>query len=718
MNKLAALFLLLGAPGDPQEDREAVRKVYEAVRPSFVAIEIILRKKTRLERAELEEETLDNEAQQLLNLSENQQAFETWGVAVDRDLVLTADRPLRSSDVEKLELTDSTGARFEGKLHAVGRRHDFVLIKASPPKDLVPLAFGDWRAPVLGETFHVTYAERVDGRWHLNVSPYIQTNAPLVDAKDWFCIDVMRPGAVISDKAGATVGVALDQYLWALPDGRSSFLGKAVLADERLADLEPRYEAIRRKLPESIKRIEITFRAERGDDFVPGDDAKAGRTTVFGVTVDDRGTLLVPTDLPRELVRRIEDMHVVEAGARRPCAFVGAFKSFGGMLLRAEGLPARCGAVRDAGPAPTGELFFTALLEDRFGRTRTRVDYNRLFRTEPGLKGAERLQPRRKIKPGSFLLDFEGRPVGFATVDKKEEDPDEVAVEAARERFGDRFRAQYVPDYLRRLVYFGELARVLADPAAHFDAKAVPMSKREEKKLVWLGVEFQELSKPLAEALGVQERDLTNDGRRGLLVAAVYPGSPAQRAGLQVDDILLSVQPEGEFFARDLIAEADRFSFPRGPYGGPRGQAPWKPTRNYLTTMLTEIGAERKVAFQYARGKEKGKVEVTLEYAPRDYETAERHKDESLGFTVKELTYEVRYFQKVDPGLSGVVVSRVESGSRADVAKLPVLSIIRRVNEVEVKDLAHFKDLVASARNLTLTTVSYGQTKLVELTRE
>jgi S1-C subfamily serine protease len=60
----------------------------------------------------------------------------------------------------------------------------------------------------------------------------------------------------------------------------------------------------------------------------------------------------------------------------------------------------------------------------------------------------------------------------------------------------------------------------------------------------------------------------------------------------------------------------------------------------------------------------------------------------------------------------------VESGSRADVAKLAPLSIIVRVNDVAVRDLAHFRELAGSAKGLTLTTVLYGQTKLVELGRE
>jgi hypothetical protein len=148
------------------------------------------------------------------------------------------------------------------------------------------------------------------------------------------------------------------------------------------------------------------------------------------------------------------------------------------------------------------------------------------------------------------------------------------------------------------------------------------------------------------------------------------------------------------------------------------GGVPWKSAKNYLTTLLTEIGVGKAVEFEVVRGREKLKVALSLETAPPDYENAERYKEEELGFTVKELTYEVRHVQKLDPAEGGVVVAKVESGTKSDVAKLAPMSIISRVNAVPVRSLAHFRELLAASRGLTLTTVLYGQTKLVELSRD
>jgi S1-C subfamily serine protease len=726
MSRLAAALLLLAAlpaVATAQEDREGVRKTYETLRPSTVGIEISLRRKTRLEKSEHADAAPDAETQRLFQLAENGQLLETWGVVVAPDLILMADKRLKASDVERIRVRDASGASFDAEFGPVGRRHDFVLLKPVGAPGLTPLAFGEWSPPKLGETFHVTYADFADGAWQLNVSPYIMTNAPLAPAEDWFCLDQLRPGSVVSDARGVPVGIALDAYLWVRKDGRSSFLGKALLADERVGDLEDRAAELRGRLAENLHRIEISFKAEPAPSrFMPSDESRA-RAVVFGVPVDDQGSLFVAEDLPRDQVRRIEDLWVQDGDTRREARFVGLWKDVGGFLVQVPGLKTRPLPALDGAAPPPGDLFFSATLEDRFGRVRIRIEPNRIFRLDRGLAGAPRLHPRRRIPPGSLLLDFEGRLVGYATLDRKEEDLEELAAEASRDRFGfGRLGSGYVPEHLRRLLYFSERVGQFA-PGPHFDPRAVPVSRKADKGLVWLGVEFQEMSKPLAEALGIQDRELSNDGRRGLLVTELYPGSPAERAGIRVDDVLLCVAV-GEGSARDLVGEQDRFGL-AGRLGmmglgerRPGSLIPWKGTSNYLNTFLSGLGAGAQARFEVLRGREKRLVTIELEKAPVDYESADRHKDEVLGFTVKELTYEVRYYQKLDPAVTGVVVSRVESGSKSDVAKLPALSIITRVNDAAVRDLAHFKSLTEALRTVTLTTVSHGQTKLIELSRD
>ena len=107
MTRIAALVCaaVLGAalPLGAQEDREAIRKTYDAVHRSFVGIEISLKKKTRLEKAELEEETLDAEAQRLYQLSDGGDATQYTASIVKVDILA---RWLRSYDKQGVTIPD------------------------------------------------------------------------------------------------------------------------------------------------------------------------------------------------------------------------------------------------------------------------------------------------------------------------------------------------------------------------------------------------------------------------------------------------------------------------------------------------------------------------------------------------------------------------------------------------------------------------------------
>src|SRR5690606_1237508 len=67
----------------------------------------------------------------------------------------------------------------------------------------------------------------------------------------------------------------------------------------------------------------------------------------------------------------------------------------------------------------------------------------------------------------------------------------------------------------------------------------------------WLGIEVQPLTPELAESFGLQER-------AGILGAGVYRGGPAQKAGLQPGDLILSIGNEATVDGRSSMNQVAR----------------------------------------------------------------------------------------------------------------------------------------------------------------
>ena len=177
----------------------------------------------------------------------------------------------------------------------------------------------------------------------------------------------------------------------------------------------------------------------------------------------------------------------------------------------------------------------------------------------------------------------------------------------------------------------------------------------------WLGILIQDVTRELAESFGM-------DRPGGALVAQVLPDSPAQKAGIKVGDVVL------EFNSVNII---DSASLP--PIVG-----------------RTHIGDE--VPVKLMRNGKPFTVKVKIgELPPEDQVAAAgpSEKDKSsnnrLGAVVSDLTPEQK--QALEGKKSGVYVDDVKSGP-ARGAGLRRGDVILMINNVDVKNLAHFQQIV------------------------
>lgn len=190
-----------------------------------------------------------------------------------------------------------------------------------------------------------------------------------------------------------------------------------------------------------------------------------------------------------------------------------------------------------------------------------------------------------------------------------------------------------------------------------------------------LGVSIQEVTKELADSFGL--------GRpQGALIASVEKGSPADKAGLEVGDVILRFNDKAVTQSSDL----PRLVGNTKP-GTKAGLQVWRNGNNREMSVTVGEMLDEQVA---GRGQRKGK--------PAEAVPANR-----LGLILSEPTAE----QKRQLGIrGGLIVEEVRNGSRNDLRQGDViLALIQKGVQIEAKTVDQFNGLLAKTdkdSNVTL----------------
>lgn len=173
-----------------------------------------------------------------------------------------------------------------------------------------------------------------------------------------------------------------------------------------------------------------------------------------------------------------------------------------------------------------------------------------------------------------------------------------------------------------------------------------------------LGVIIQTLTEELAEGLGL-------DSTEGALVTQVEKDSPAEKAGLQREDVIIKL--DGQVVTDSRI----------------------------LARMVAAVGPGKQVEIEIIRDGRRKNLTAVLESA--DGSEAEREPEKGnrleLGLTLNELTPELA--RRLDSETEqGLVVLEVEPGSAADDAGLFKGDIILQVNRKDVTTIRGFRRMI------------------------
>jgi serine protease Do len=172
----------------------------------------------------------------------------------------------------------------------------------------------------------------------------------------------------------------------------------------------------------------------------------------------------------------------------------------------------------------------------------------------------------------------------------------------------------------------------------------------------WLGVGIQDLTPELAEYYKVK-------GDSGVLVTHVFEGDPADRGGIEVNDIIVAVDGVPVDSSRELSRKI-------------AGLGVGKSTR---ITVIRD-GEEKTLTIRTAKREDE---EMQARTSPES--------DDKLGLSVRPLDPELARRLGFDEGEQGIVVTGTTAGSKAEKAGIEQGDLIKEINRKPVSNLSEFR---------------------------
>lgn len=175
-----------------------------------------------------------------------------------------------------------------------------------------------------------------------------------------------------------------------------------------------------------------------------------------------------------------------------------------------------------------------------------------------------------------------------------------------------------------------------------------PRDPGQEVRKAWLPVEYQVITRDIADSLG-------DEALKGYRVSQVYKGSTAEKAGLQVGDLILAVDDE------PMTASS---------------------TEHYeeLAALIRQYSIGDTVTVQVKRGDETLALPVELAASPKLSREMKKIEDEHFEFTARDITFFDRAAEQWAESQSGILVEQVKPGGWAALGNLTPGDLILEVN--------------------------------------
>ena len=219
------------------------------------------------------------------------------------------------------------------------------------------------------------------------------------------------------------------------------------------------------------------------------------------------------------------------------------------------------------------------------------------------------------------------------------------------------------------------------------------LKEHGEVKRGWIGIKIQPNTPEIADSLGIS-------ANQGVVVSGVTEQGPAQKAGLQAGDIVLS-------FNRQPIDNTKNLSrlIAETKIGTPAPIEIWRSGQKQTLTVPIELMPEETP------------LSAAKETASDAAETPDNGESLNIiGFTVKEISPELAERYKLAPSTSGVVVTDILPNSDASRKGIKIGDIIVKIDKRNIIGESAFHEYVNDARrenNRPVLLAIQGQEALV-----
>jgi len=179
----------------------------------------------------------------------------------------------------------------------------------------------------------------------------------------------------------------------------------------------------------------------------------------------------------------------------------------------------------------------------------------------------------------------------------------------------------------------------------------------------WVGVGLQDVTEDLAKSFNLKEKE-------GALISHVYEGSPAEKSGLRVGDVIVEIDGKKVQESQEVVREV----------------------------LKKKVG--EKIGFVIIREGKSTKISVTTSQMPTEpveEKPVETRKEMWFGLRVRTLTPEIAR-QLGIPKAEGVVIEQVEEGSVARDGGLQNGDVIMEVNRERTRNEGDYRTAMQKAK--------------------